>query len=363
MSASKPMSPLVQLYQPGEQFEISEAGLAAWRNSQAFDRAFSFYRNYPLQSLISDESRALLHHLVMMRRPKRILEIGTFVAGTTEVFARALWEAGHGHIDTIDPFGAERCPPIIAAFPNELRERITFLPVNSATHFDQEMGHNRTYDFVFIDGNHELEYALFDLLCTARLITPRGLVVLDNVDQSGPRLATKMFLQHFPEWNDVAGVVGKIDPLAPFAAPIRSFADTNFYLLEAPPHYIVREEPRSFGSADVDRSEVDGIELGWRYRREESSISTSMSAPSACRSLKSWSADKVLPSIIPRCRRRTCPHPAGQVAAVPFARSFPPRGNHPALPRLPARIALAPTALFRQVGQIAGPRHGRSQWQ
>jgi predicted O-methyltransferase YrrM len=261
MSAIKPMSPLVQLYQPGEQFEISEAGLAAWRSSQAFGRAFSFYRNYPLQSLISDESRALLHHLVMMRRPSRILEIGTFVAGTTEVFARAVWEAGHGHIDTIDPFGAERCPPIIAAFPTELRERITFLPVNSATHFDQEMGHNRTYDFVFIDGNHELEYALFDLLCTARLITPRGLVVLDNVDQPGPRLATKMFLQHFPEWNDVAGVVGKIDPLAPFAAPIRSFADTNFYLLEAPPHYIVREEPRSFGSVAVDRAEADGIEL------------------------------------------------------------------------------------------------------
>jgi predicted O-methyltransferase YrrM len=261
MSADKPMSPLVPLYRPGDQFEISEAGLAAWRRSAAFERPFSFYRNYPLQSLISDESRALLHHLVMMRRPERILEIGTFVAGTTEVFARALWEGGRGHIDTIDPFGAERCPPIIAAFPTELQERITFSPVNSATHFDNELSRNGKYDLVFIDGNHEVEYALFDLLCSARIISLRGLVVLDNIDQPGPRLATKLFLEHFPEWNDVAGVVRKIDPAAPLAAPVPSFPDTNFYLLEAPPHYIVRGEPRSFGSLDVDRAEVDGIEL------------------------------------------------------------------------------------------------------
>ncbi|CAN5885065.1 hypothetical protein BH11PSE3_BH11PSE3_04000 [soil metagenome] len=261
MSADKPMLPLVPLYQSEEPFEISEAGLTKWRGSEAFQKPFAFYRNYPLQSLISDESRAFLHHLVMMRRPQRILEIGTFVAGTTEVFARALWETGTGHIDTIDPFGGERCPPIIAAFPLELRERITFLPINSATHFDQELSHNRTYDFVFIDGNHELEYALFDLMCTARLISPRGLVVLDNIDQPGPRLATKMFLEHFPEWNDVAGAVRKIDASAPLSAPVPSFADTNFYLLEAPPHFVVKGEPRSFGSADVDRAEVDGIEL------------------------------------------------------------------------------------------------------
>jgi predicted O-methyltransferase YrrM len=261
VTATRPMSPLVRLYQPDERFEISEAGLAEWSKSKTFGRIVSFYHEYPLQSLISNESRALLHHLVMMRRPKRILEIGTFVLGTTEVFARASWEAGVGHIDTIDPFGGERCPPILAAFPPELRDRVTFTAVNSGSHFDKEIAHNRPYDFVFIDGNHEFEYALFDLLCTARLISPRGLVVLDNVDQPGPRLATKTFLQHFPDWNDVAKVVGKIDPAAPFAPPTPSLQYTNFFLLEAPSYYAVGPEPRSFGSVPVDRAEVDGIEL------------------------------------------------------------------------------------------------------
>jgi predicted O-methyltransferase YrrM len=255
------MSPLVRLYQPDEKFEISEVGLEDWRRSPAFGRAVAAYHDYPQQSLISDESRALLHHLVVMRRPNRILEIGTFVLGTTEVFARAAWEIGAGQIDTIDPFGAERCPPILAAFPPELQQRIRFLAVNSAAHFDAEIGSGRTYDLVFIDGNHEFEYALFDLLCTARLITPRGLVILDNVDQPGPRLATKTFLRLFPDWKDVSSVVGKIDPSAPFAAPTPSLINTNFYLLEAPPHYIVGAEPRSFGSVPVDRAEVEGLEV------------------------------------------------------------------------------------------------------
>jgi len=261
VNAPKPMQPLVRLCDPGPQAEISKLGLAAWRGSEAFKKTAAFYHNYPLQSLISDESRALLHHLVVTRRPRRILEIGTFAAGTTEVFARALWEAGCGHIDTIDPFGAERCPPIIAAFPSELNERITFSPVNSASYFDYALSQNRSYDLVFIDGNHELEYALFDIMCTARLISPRGLVVLDNVDQPGPRMATKLFLEQFPEWNDVTGVVAQVDPHAPFAAPVPSFPSTNFYLLEAPAHYVVHAKPRSFGPLDVDRAEVDGIEL------------------------------------------------------------------------------------------------------
>jgi predicted O-methyltransferase YrrM len=255
------MRPLLRHYSPGEHYEVTIDGLAEWRRSDVFQRLLAAYRNYPRQSLISDDSRALLHHLVMMRRPRRVLEIGTFVAGTTEVFARALWEAGHGHLDTIDPFGAERCPSILDAFPKELQERITFWPLNSASYFDKEFSLNDPFDFVFIDGNHEFEYALFDLLCTAKLINPRGLVVLDNIDQPGPRYATKLFLERFPEWHDVADVVRRIDPAAAFVAPPPSFPDTRFYLLEAPPHYVVRGEPRSFGAADVDRAEVEGIEL------------------------------------------------------------------------------------------------------
>jgi predicted O-methyltransferase YrrM len=261
MTDAKPMRPLGRLYQPFERFEISAAGLAEWYQSDTFERICMRYRNYPEQSLQSNEARAFLHHLIVMRRPERALEIGTFAAGTTEVLARALWEAGRGHLDTIDPFGGERCPPIIAALPAPLQERITFAAVSSAAHFDRAMAENLFYDFVLIDGNHEFEYALFDLLCSARLMRPGGLVVLDNIEQPGPRLATRMFLQHHSEWRDVAGVVGRIDARRPFAMPQPSFPDTKFYLLEAPPQYMVGPGPRSFGAVEVDRAEVEGIEV------------------------------------------------------------------------------------------------------
>lgn len=257
----KSMRPLTAMYQPGERFDITADGLNAWQQSAAYQRVFGSYRNYPERSLQSDEARALLHHLIVMRKPERALEIGTYEAGTTEVLARAMWEADRGHLDTIDPFGGERCPPLIAKFPAKLQERITFLAMNSGSYFDRAMARGMLYDFIFIDGNHEFEYALFDLMCAARLIRPGGLVVLDNIEQPGPRLATKMFLESHPQWNDVADVVRKINPAAPFMMPQPSFPDTKFYLLEAPPFYGVGDEPRSFGSSDVDKAEVHGIDL------------------------------------------------------------------------------------------------------
>ena len=261
MKPIKSMRPLARLCSPAEQFELSNTGLAAWRNSPAFDKVFAAYRDYPTDSLQSDEARALLHQLIVMRRPERVLEIGTWHAKTTEVMARALWEAGRGHIETIDPFGGERCPPVIASFPPDFQKLVTFRAENSATHFDRAMSSNTYYDFVLVDGNHEFEFALFDIMCAARLMRPGGLMVMDNMEQVGPRLATKLFLARNPDWRDVADVVGHIDMTAPFAVPPASFPDTKFYLIEAPPHYVIREEPRIFGPADVDRAEVEGVEL------------------------------------------------------------------------------------------------------
>jgi len=80
-----------------------------------------YFANYPRQSLMSDHSRTVLFSLVQMHRPQVVVEIGTLYAGTTEVLARALWENGDGIIYTTDPFGAERCPDIIATWPVELR--------------------------------------------------------------------------------------------------------------------------------------------------------------------------------------------------------------------------------------------------
>jgi hypothetical protein len=45
------------------------------------------------------------------------------------------------------------------------------------------------------------------------------------------------------------------------AAPTPSFPDTKFYILQAPPYFVVGNVPRSFGAINCDRSDVEGIEL------------------------------------------------------------------------------------------------------
>lgn len=260
-SPQSSMKPLTPLYRPGERFEISKTGLIDWLGSDSFKRVQAFYYHYPPDSLQSDEARALLHHLIVMRRPERVLEIGTWHARTTETMARALWETGQGHIDTIDPFGGERCPPIIATFPPELQKLITFRPESSAAYFDRAMTGTEHYDLVLVDGNHEFEFALFDIMCAARLMRPGGLMVMDNIEQVGPRLSAKAFLERNPDWRDVADVLRHIDVTTPFTVPPACFPDTKFYLFEAPPYYVIGAEPRVFGPADVVSAEVDGIEL------------------------------------------------------------------------------------------------------
>lgn len=261
MDTILPMRPLAPLYRPSERFEISAEGLKAWHGSDCFRRVAEFYTLYPSRSLFNDNGRALLHHLIVQRRPERVLEIGTMFAGTTEVLARAVWEAERGHVDTIDPFGAERCPPLIAEFPPELRERVSFFAELSAMYFNEAIERGTSFDLIFIDGNHELEYAAFDLECAARVIRPGGLIILDNIEQVGPRFATKHFLERQPDWLDIAGVVGSMDPDDPLEEPEPSFPGTKNYLIEAPAHYRVGSVPRSFGTQRTDTGEIDGIEL------------------------------------------------------------------------------------------------------
>ena len=280
-SVVRSQPPLAPLYRPDDRFDISATGLQAWYRSDCFRRVFEFYAGYPERSLFSYNGRALLHHLIVMLRPERLLEIGTMYAGTTEVLARAVWEAGRGHVETLDPYGAERCPALIDAFMPELRERVTFRARSSAIHLDQIIAGAGFYDFVLIDGSHELEFAAFDLEGSARVMRPNGIIVLDNIEQIGPRFATKHFLERHPEWIDVAGVVGTMVANRPLVRPTPSFPDSFNFVLQAPPYYVVNDVPRSFGAQTADSGEVRESSSIWRRRPTGSCMSRPSSGRSA----------------------------------------------------------------------------------
>jgi hypothetical protein len=121
--------------------------------------------NRPGQATASATQYALAE-LVRLLAPARVLEIGTFFADTARVIATAMAEVGDGHLTTIDPFGADRVPDVIAGWPANVRERVTFRPDNSMSYFlylDEELhverGKQAPFDIIFVDGHHSFDYA------------------------------------------------------------------------------------------------------------------------------------------------------------------------------------------------------------
>jgi predicted O-methyltransferase YrrM len=216
-----------------------------------------YLRSYPSRSLMSSPSRALLYVLVRAMKPAEVVEIGTFFAGTTEVLARALWENGAGLVHTVDPFGGDRCPPIIKQWPVPLQHFVRYYAMNSMEFFNQSEHAGRKFDIVFIDGNHDFEFALFDLQMASRMIRTGGVIVMDNAEQSGPFWATLQFLSQNPGWTELGDAVEKFERSEPFATPRASVADTSFLVLQAPSSYALGEVPHSWGQRPI---EVDRIE-------------------------------------------------------------------------------------------------------
>jgi Methyltransferase domain len=231
-------------------------------SSEVYSRlVHGYFQPYPAKSLVSCESRAFLYLLARAMRPTAIAEIGTYYAGTSEVLARALWENGAGLFHTADPFGGERCPVIIRQWPEALQKFVQYYDMNSMEFFSRCEATGTLLDIVFIDGNHELEYALYDLQMAARLIRPRGVIVLDNSDLTGPFWAARRFVELNPDWCELGNAIEDFRLSTPFANPRASVADTKFVVLQAPPFYAIGEVPRSWGHKRIESGRVEGFRL------------------------------------------------------------------------------------------------------
>jgi len=244
---------------PPSQKKSPPTSIDAIQSSAFYEDAFSYFRDYPARSLMSDHSRAVLYSLIRIRRPTYISEIGTLHAGTTEVLARACWENNWGIIYTADPFGGERCPPIIASWPEDLRKYASFHPLSSMDLFGYLIQRKIFLDMTLVDGNHDYEYALFDLLMAARITRPGGIVVMDNAEQSGPFNAARAFLAANPLWRELGSAVASYDPSNPFNPERASLPGTTFIILQAPAHPAIGDVPRSWGQVETDSPRLGGL--------------------------------------------------------------------------------------------------------
>ena len=231
----------------------------ALQASDFYADAFSYFRDYPPRSLMSDHSRAVLYCLIRILRPTYIAEIGTLYAGTTEAMARARWENNWGIIYTADPFGADRCPAIIGQWPKDLQNFVSFHPLSSMDFLSYLTQRRISLDFTLVDGNHDYEFALFDLQMAARMTRPGGIVVMDNAEQSGPFNAARTFLAANPRWCELGSAVADHDRSNPFDASRASLPGTSFIVLRAPDHPAIGEVPVSWGQVETDAPCMAGL--------------------------------------------------------------------------------------------------------
>ncbi|HMF69739.1 MAG TPA: class I SAM-dependent methyltransferase, partial [Phyllobacterium sp.] len=230
-------------------------------STPAYSDALAYFSEYPPRSILSDHSRAVIYTLIRTMRPDVVAEIGTMYAGTAEVMARALWENGTGIVHTTDPLGGDRCPQIIESWPQELQRLTRFHALNSMDFFHHLDRQQVTLDLVLVDGNHDFEFALFDLQMSARLLRPGGIVIMDNVEQTGPFKASQLFLANNGEWRELGSAVASHARSAPFDNARASIPGTSFVILQASNHIPVSEDFRSWGQVRTKSAHFDGIRL------------------------------------------------------------------------------------------------------
>lgn len=256
--AHRPLEPIACYSAVPE--EISAESLGRWAKSAEYQAAQVMFANYPERSLCRTIDRMLLYHLVRAMRPENVIEIGTYFAAGSEVMTRALWENGKGVLHTIDPFGPIRGPALIGRWNDQLRHHVRFYPWSSMELF-QRLAEQRTpIDMAFIDGNHDFEFALFDLQSAARFMSPGGVIVMDDANQSGPFWASKVFLEQNPGWSELGNCIEKAeaDPFGPLPS---LFPESKFLLLQAPRGVVVGKLPFTTGQVACQNGQLEGIRL------------------------------------------------------------------------------------------------------
>jgi predicted O-methyltransferase YrrM len=228
-----------------------------------FEATKAYFYDNPAasRSLISSQSQALLYSLIRNLRPEHVFEIGTYKAGTTEAICRALQLNNKGIVHAVDPFQGQYIEGVLKFWPPELFRHVRLHLKDSMAFFtDIERQHIHP-EIVFVDGNHEYEYAAFDIACGARLIAPGGFIFVDNISQPGPFFAGRDFLAANPGWRELGSSATDYDRERAFDSGRGTVAETDFMILRAPVTYGVGARPFNIARTRWSTGKVAGVRL------------------------------------------------------------------------------------------------------
>jgi predicted O-methyltransferase YrrM len=233
--------------------------------SADFAECAQFFADCPstTRSLLPRKARALLYSVIRNLRPDHVLEIGTYKGGTAEGLARAVQANGHGVAHTVSPFDAERFARTVACWPAELQQQVRYHPVDSMAFFITADQERLRLGVVLVDGNHDYEFASFDIQAAAQRLQPGGFIFVDNVSQAGPYFAVRDFLAQHPDWIDCCEALGSPSSTRAFDRERTTIPNTDFIVLRAPSYYSVGNRPKTFGEVGWIDQPVQGLRLSF----------------------------------------------------------------------------------------------------
>jgi predicted O-methyltransferase YrrM len=264
------IDPIVELPWPRIRLDELANPIPTLVQSPAFADCERFFSDGPsaTRSLLTPKAQALLYVTIRNLRPDHVLEIGTYKGGTTEGLARAVQANGQGVVHTVSPFDVERFERISARWPIELRRHVRYHPVDSMAFFMTADQERLQLKIVLIDGNHDYEFASFDIQAAARRLQPGGFIFIDNVSQAGPYFAVRDFLAQHPDWIDCCEVPWLPGIARAFDRNRTTIPETDFIVLRSPFHYSVGNRPTGFSEIEWTERPVTGLRLSFAHPPE-----------------------------------------------------------------------------------------------
>jgi predicted O-methyltransferase YrrM len=212
-------------------------------------------------ALVSACTQALLYALVRNLRPEHVIEIGTYRASTSQAICRALHANGHGLLHTVDPLGIRSIITLLRSWPAALRERLCYYPMSSMDFFARAVSRGWTSDLIFVDGNHDYEYALYDIASAARVVRPGGFIAIDNISQGGVIEAARDFVRDRPSWRECGHALDAAPVGTAFDLGRSTIAGTDLCVIRAPVHQIIGRRLATWGQQVVTQAQLCGIEM------------------------------------------------------------------------------------------------------
>ena len=142
--------------------------------------------------IIRDETKSLLRMILSIKRPQKILEIGTAIAYSTLVIHRAVPTAT---IVTIEDFERriKEAKENIGKFINKDGKNIVTLIEDDATNYLNKISGSEEFDFIFLDAA-KAQYINW-LPNIEKVLAKDGILIADNIFKDGEILESKFLIK------------------------------------------------------------------------------------------------------------------------------------------------------------------------